>query len=323
MKFQTLQLRVSTALALGMLTAVVMAAEYPDKPIKLIVPTTAGSTPDVVARFIGGELAAVLGQPIVIDNRPGAIGTIGLNAVAKAAPDGYTLGIQTMPYIVAPSLLAKLPYDSETDLAAVAQVQRNYSILVVPATSSIHSMADIVARAKARPGQLKFASSGNATPSHLAFALLQKRVGVELQHIPYKGTPPVMLALLAGEVDVAICGLAICAQQIAAGKLRALATAAPQRMPAYPNVPTLTELGYGVEITDWLGVVAPAGTPKAIIDKLHAALAKVVAMPEIRQRLESVGMEPASAGPDAFGALIHSEILKWKTVVRDAQITVD
>ena len=146
MKLKTSLLHVSTALALGLLTAAVMAAEYPDKPIKLIVPTTAGSTPDVVARFIGAELAAVLGQPIVIDNRPGAIGTIGLNAVAKAAPDGYTLGVQTMPYIVAPSLLAKLPYDTETDLLAVAQVQRNHSLLVVPAASSIHS------------DQLKFAS---------------------------------------------------------------------------------------------------------------------------------------------------------------------
>ena len=323
MKLKTSLLHVSTALALGLLTAAVMAAEYPDKPIKLIVPTTAGSTPDVVARFIGVELAAVLGQPIVIDNRPGAIGTIGLNAVAKAAPDGYTLGVQTMPYIVAPSLLAKLPYDSETDLLAVAQVLRNYSLLVVPAASSIHSMADIVDRAKARPGQLKFASSGNATPSHLAFALLQKKVGIDLQHIPYKGTPPVMLALLASEIDMAICGLTACAQQIAVGKLRPLATAAPHRLPAYPKVPTLTELGYGVEITDWLGVVAPAGTPREIVDKLHAALAKVVAMPEIRQRLEAVGMEPASTGPEAFAALIHSEILKWKAVVRDARITVD
>lgn len=323
MKFNTLLLRVSTAFVLGLLTTAVMAGEYPDKPIKLIVPTTAGSTPDVVARFIGAELAAVLGQPIVIDNRPGAIGTIGLNAVAKAAPDGYTLGIQTMPYIVAPSLLAKLPYDSETDLLAVSQVQRNYSLLVVPAASSIHSIADIVDRAKARPGQLKFASSGNATPSHLAFALLQKKVGIELQHIPYKGTPPVMLALLAGEVDMAFCGLTACAQQIAAGMLRALATAAPHRLPAYPNVPTLTELGYGVEITDWLGVVAPAGTPREIIDKLHAALEKVVATPEMRQRLQAIGMEPASTGPDAFAVLIHSEILKWKAVVRDARITVD
>ena len=184
MKFKTLLSRVSTALALGLLTAAAMAAEYPDKPIKLIVPTTAGSSPDVVARFIAAELAAVLGQPIVIDNRPGAIGTIGLNAVAKAAPDGNTLGIQTMPCIVAPSLLAKLPYDTETDLLAVAQVQRAYALLVVPAASSIYSMADIMARAKAGPGQLKFASSGNATPSHLAFALLRKKVGIELQHIP-------------------------------------------------------------------------------------------------------------------------------------------
>ncbi len=323
MKFKTLLSRVSMALALGLITTTVMAAEYPDKPIKLIVPTTAGSSPDVVARFIAVELAAVLGQPIVIDNRPGAIGTIGLNAVAKAAPDGYTLGIQTMPYIVAPSLLARLPYDTETDLLAVAQVQRNYSLLVVPAASSIHSMADIVARAKTSPGQLKFASSGNATPSHLAFGLLQKKVGIELQHIPYKGTPPVLLALLAGEVDMAFCGLTACAQQIAARKLRGLATAAPHRLPAYPEVPTLTELGYGVEITDWLGVVAPAGTPRQIIEKLHAAVAKVVATPEMKQRLQAIGMEPASTGPDDFAALIHSEILKWKTVVRDARITVD
>jgi tripartite-type tricarboxylate transporter receptor subunit TctC len=300
------------------------AAPYPDKPIRVVVPSTSGSPPDVLARIVGEKLATALGQAVVIDNRPGAIGTIGLNAVAKAAPDGYTLGIQTMPFVVAPSLLAKMPYDTENDLLAVTQIAWAYTLLVVPAPSPIQSVAQLIAMAKAKPGVLTFASSGNATPSHLGLALLERQAGINLVHIPYKGAPASIAAVLAGDVDMAFCSLQLCSPLIMAGKVRFLATSAPRRLAAYPDLPTLVELGYpGVSVTDWLGVVVPAGTSREVIDRLHSELAKIVVSPEMKQRLEAIGMEPSGAGPEDFSVQIHTEIVKWNKLVREAHISVD
>ncbi len=300
------------------------AAPYPEKTIKLIVPSPAGTAPDAVARLLGKAMSDLLGQAVITENLPGAIGTIGLSALARAAPDGYTLGIQSMPYIVAPSLLTPMPYDTEKDLLPIAQVAWNYGLVVVPAMSPWRSMSELVAQAKAKPGALKFASSGNATPSHLAFALLQNRVGLSMLHIPYKGAGPATMALLAGDVDVAVCTVQSCGAQINAGRLRALATSAPKRLAAYPDLLTLAELGYAkVEIADWLGIVAPAGTPADVVAKLRAALTHIAAMPEFRQRLDAMGMETTSGAADSFGPLIRAELQKWKAVVRDAQITLD
>ena len=313
--------------ALGSGTAAGQAtsdAAFPQKPIRLIVPTTAGSTPDVVARFVGDKLAAALGQPVIIENRGGAIGTIGLNLVAKAAPDGYTLGVQTLPYIVAPSLLPAVPYDTARDLVPVIQIERQYAFLVVPAGFPVRTVADLVALAKAKPGALKYSSPGNATPSHLGLSLFAREAGITMLHVPYKGTVPAVTALLSGDVDLIICGVSACVPHIKSGKFRALATLAPHRLAGYPDLATMAELGYpGVEITDWLGIVAPAGTPRTAIDRLYKALAAIVALPEVKQHFEAIGMEPSGAGPDAFAALIQSDMIKWNKLVRDARITAD
>jgi len=300
------------------------AGPYPSKPIRIFVPSTPGGPPDLVARLIGDKLAGALGQPLIVENRPGIGGTIALAAVAKAAPDGYTLGIMGLPTVVAPRLTGKLPYDTEKDLAAVTLVNWTYALVAVPAASPARSVADLVALAKAKPDALKFSSGGNGTPAHLGAEMLKHQTGVSLVHIPYKGAPAAVAALVAGDVDLMIASTGPVSPQVKAGKLRVLATPAPHRIAAYPDLPTMIELGYpGVELRDWQGVVAPAGTPREVIGRLHAEIVKVLAMPEIRQRLEAMGMEPAGAGPDEFQAHIRSELQKWGKVVRDAGITAD
>ena len=210
--------------------------------------------------------------------------------MAKAPPDGYTLGILSMPFVIAPSLVAQIPYDLERDFAPIGLVVWHYSILVVPAGSPAKSVPELVALAKAKPGALKFSSGGNGTPPHLAGELFNRAAGLEIAHIPYKGAPASVAALLSGDVDMMIAATGAASVHVKSGKLRALATSSPQRIAAYPALPTFLELGYGVEIRDWHGIVAPAGTPKDLIGRLHEEIAKVTATPETRQRFEALGM---------------------------------
>ena len=299
-------------------------AQYPSKPIRIIVPTVPGAPPDVIARLVGERLADVFGRPLVIENRPGAIGTIGLSTVARATADGYTLGVLAMPYVVAPALLARVPYDTEKDLAPIILVNWNYTILAVPATSPARSVVDLIAMAKAKPGFLKFSSNGNGTPPHLAGELFRREAGISILHIPYKGSVAGLNALLSGEVDMTFGTAALVAPFVQSGKLRALATAAPQRLAQTPDIPTLVELGYpALQISDWQGIVAPAATPKALIRRLHSEIARIVGAPDFVQRLVSIGMAPAGAGPEAFSSHIHNEIARWTKLVRDAGITAD
>ena len=304
--------------------AAVEPDRYPAKPLKLIIPSPPGSPPDLVGRLIGGMLAADFGQPVVVDNRPGATGIIGLEAVAKSAPDGYTLGMVALPYVVIASLVAKMPYDIDKDLAAVALINWNYQVLAVPAASPAKSVADLVALARAKPGVLRFSSGGNGTPQHLAGELFKREARLDMQHVPYKGGPAGVLAAISGEVDMTISGVGIVSPHLKSGKLRALATAAPQRIAVYAELPTFAELGYAeVQIRDWQGLVAPAGTPQKVIERLHAQIAKATATPELKARLEALGMEAASAGPEQFAAHIRSEIQRWGKLVRDAGIKAD
>ena len=298
-------------------------ALYPVKSIRVIVPSTPGSPPDVVGRIIGEKLTAALGKPLVFDNRPGATGIIGLEALARSAADGYTLGVMAMPFVINANLMAKMPYDTEKDLAPVALVNWHYSLLVVPAASPLRSVAEIVTAAKARPGALRY-SGGNGTPPHIAGELFKQVAGVDIQRVPYKGAPATVLAVLTGDVDMTITSVGALSPHIKSGKLRALAAASPQRIAAYPELPTFVELGYpGVQVRDWLGFVAPAGTPKSVIARLHAEIAKAASMPDVKARLEALGMEPASAGPEQFAAHIRSEMQRWGRFVREAGITAD
>jgi tripartite-type tricarboxylate transporter receptor subunit TctC len=297
---------------------------YPAKPIRLIVPSTPGSPPDVVGRLIGGQLAIAVGQPVVVENKPGATGLIALQTVAGAAADGYTLGVIGMPHMVSPSLFAKMPYDTEKDLAPVVLINWNAHLFAVPAASTIRSVADLVAAAKASPGALRFSSGGNGTPAHLVGELLKRAAGVDMTHVPYKSAPAATQALLAAEVDMLVGSLGGIAPHVTSGKLRVLATPAPQRVARYPDLPTLVELGYPViQVRDWQGIVAPAGTPRDVIVRLHGEIAKIAATAEVRARLEAVGMEVAAMGPDEFAAHIRRELRRWSQLAREAGIKAD
>ncbi len=298
---------------------------YPTKPIRLIVPVSPGSPPDSLARIITEPLAAALGQPVVVENRPGGAGTIGMSAVAKAAPDGHTVGMIGLPQIVAPSLVPEMPYDTARDLAPVTQLTWTANVLVVRPSSPLKTVAEFVAMAKAKPGQLTYASAGNGTPSHLASELFKRHAGIEVQHVPYKGAPVALAALLGGQVDIAFGGVATAVPLIKSGKLRALGTASVRRLPALSDLPTIAELGFaGYQLNEWQGVVVPAGTPAEVIAKLVSEMARVVALPETQARLAHLGLYPAEKlGPDALGALIRAELPRWKQIVREAGIHVD
>ena len=309
------------AMLLGLWHTAALPQAYPAKPIRLFVSTGPGAPPDVMARLLADKLAGSLGQPVLVENRPGASGTIGMNAVAKAPPDGYTLGIFSMGYTTAPSMLAQMPYDTERDLAPVTMLARDSNLLVVPSGSSAKSVAELIAMAKAKPGFLKFASGGNSTPAHLAGELFKRETGIDIVHIPYKTPPAGAAAVLGGDVDMMFGATVAVSPHIKSGKLRVLATSTPKRLPAFPDLPTLAELGYpNVVVSNWSGIVAPAGTPKEVIERLHAEIQKVLAMPETRQRLEALGVEASPARPEEFGALMRSELQRWNKLVRDAGI---
>jgi tripartite-type tricarboxylate transporter receptor subunit TctC len=312
----------------GALTASGVSAQspaYPSKPLRLITASPPGSPPDVAARIISDRLAPALGQPVVVENRLGGRETIGVAAIARASPDGYTLGVISLPQAVVPSLLAELPYDTKRDLAPVAQLVWTPTVLVVRSDSLLRSLPDLIATAKASSGRLTFASGGNGTPPHLAGALLMMHAGLDLQHVPYTGAAAGVAAVLGGQVDMGFPGVAAVTSQVSSGKLRALASTGRVRSAALPDVPTMAELGLtGFEVINWVGVVAPAATPKEIITRVADELRKVVAQPDVRNRFASLGMEPVlDSSPEAFGALIQSELAKWARVVREAGIRAD
>ncbi len=310
-------------LAMLLVAGQAAAQPFPQKTIRLISGAPPGTPGDVVARIVAEPLGARLAQPVIVENRAGAINTIALAAVARAEADGHTLGILGMPSTVAPSLLASMPYDTLRDLAAVRQLSWVSNVLVVRAEASLGSVADLVAQAKSRPRELTYASGGNGTPAHLAAALFAQRAGIELRHVPYKGVVAGISAVLGTQVDMMVAVAPAALPQIRAGKLRALATPAPARLAALPETPTLAELGYAVDVRDWHGIVAPAATPKHIVAALDSALDEVLLRPDVKERLARVGLEPAESSADAFASHIRAEVRKWKRVVSDAGIKPD
>jgi len=315
---------------LGALLAAAQAAAqpaapaYPQKTLRVLVPGAAGSPPDALARIIGEPLAA-LGRPVLVDNRPGGIGTLALGVVAKAAPDGNTLGVIGLTQIVAPSLLPEIPYDFERDLALVTQLVWTANVLVVRPSSPIKTAADFVTLAKARPRQLTYATAGNGTPSHLAAALFMHHAGIEVQHVPFRGIPAGLAALMGEQVDVAFSGMATALPLVQSGKLRALGTAAARRLPGLPDLPTIAEAGYpGYQLTEWYGLAAPGGTPPEVVARLASEWARAVALPQTEARLAQLGLYPAEKfGPEALLELVRTEQPRWKRIVRDAGIRAE
>ena len=315
---------VAAALALLAFASPVHAADWPSKPVKIIVPFGSGGFTDVVARILQKELAPVLGQPIVIENRPGAGSTIGTDVVAKAEPDGYTLAMVSTTHVISPHLYKSMPYDAIHDFTPVMKLVEGPYVMVVNSTLPVKTLQEFIAYAKERPGQIFFASSGNGSSQHLVGALFQSMAGVKLQHVPYKGSNAAMADLLGGQVKVSFVGMPNALPNIATGKLRALAVTTKKRSPDLPDVPTMDEAGVkGYEATIWLGLLAPKNTPQAIVDKLNASIVKVLADPAARKLMRSAGVDVATSSPADFEKLLQSEYDRWGKVVKETGATVN
>ena len=311
--------------AATMVPAVATAQAYPTKPIRLVVPFPAGGSLDVVARAIGQKLTEAWGQPVVIDNRPGAGGNIGADLVAKSAPDGYTIlegALST--HAVNVSLYAKMPYDPVKDFAPITLVAVTPNVLVLNASNPVNSVPELLAYARANPGKLSFGSGSNGSAGHLAGELFKTEAGVDMVHIPYKGGAPALQALLAGDTQLMFDNLANSAAQLKAGKLKALAVTTAKRSSLIPELPTLSETGLpGFDIYTWWGFMAPAGTPKEIVAKWNAEVTRILRSPEMKAFFAQQGAEPAPDSPEQFAALIKSEIAKYAKIVKQSGAKVD
>ncbi|WP_233235368.1 tripartite tricarboxylate transporter substrate binding protein [Bordetella sp. LUAb4] len=301
------------------------AQSYPDKPIHLIVPFPPGGVADIIARPIAEKLTQSLGQPVIVENRGGATGTIGAAFVAHAAPDGYTLLLGTTNEMaMSPTLYATLPYDPTKDFAPVSIVAQFPNVLVVSPRVQAGKLADLTALAKAKPKSLTFASSGQGSTNHLTAELYQTEAGVQITHIPYKGGGPALVDLTGGHVDAMFATLPSAVTLIKAGKLHALAVTGSKRTAALPDVPTMGESGLpGVMVSTWNGVIAPAGTPPAVIDKLAQALKQATEDPGIQQKFALVGAETTYTPPQAFAGIIRDDYARWSAVIKKAGIKAD
>ena len=296
------------------------AAAYPDHPVHIIVTLTAGSPPDIVARIVAQKLGKMWGQPVIVENKPGATGAIGMADVARSKPDGYTIGLLYMTHTVLPSLIGKLRYDTR-DLAPIGQAVWAYNVLCVPANSPYNSIQDIAAAARAQPGKITFGSGGNGSPSHLIAELVRQKLGIKLTHIPYRGPSEALSGLLGRQTDMMFVTTSVAAKNIKAGRLKALAVTGSQRLESMPTVPTLAELGIkGIELREWEGFVAPAGTPTDIIALWNQSLNKVLAMSEVKKKFGELGLEPQASTPAAFKRMIDSDLKRWPLVIKAAHI---
>jgi tripartite-type tricarboxylate transporter receptor subunit TctC len=297
---------------------------YPEKPIRMVVGFPPGSAPDTVARLLGQKLAEALGKPVVIDNAAGAAGNIATERVAKAAPDGYTLGLPGQSQLVINPSLYKLAYDPVKHFAPVSQVAVSPIMLVVHNAVPAKSVKELVALAKAQPGGLTFASGGSGSLTHMPAELFKSVAGLDIRHIPYKGTNAAIPDLLAGRVTMMFSPTAIVLPLTREGKLRALAVTSSRRSAAAPELPTIAESGYpDFEVTGWIGLLAPARTPAAIVRKLHLETVKALALPDLRAKFADLGLEPIGNSPDEFAAVIKSEIPKWTKVIKESGIKPD
>lgn len=318
MKFQPSRRSALLALILPLVPLVGQAAGFPDKPLRMIVPFPAGGAADLMARLLAQHLGEQLGQQVVIDNRGGAGGVLASEMVARAPADGYTLLFATMgTHAINASLYEQLRYDPQKDFAPVALTHITPRVLVVGPSVKARSVAELVALAKARPGQISYGSAGNGSSSHLSGALFESLAGVDMVHVPYKGSAALLTDLLAGRIDTTFDSYAVYEEYIRSGRVQALAVTSRSRMGALPQVPTLAESGLaGYEVSNWLGLLAPAGTSREVIGALHAAVIRAMGDVAMRRQLIALGIEPVTSTPQEFSALIRSEIPKWARIVK-------
>jgi tripartite-type tricarboxylate transporter receptor subunit TctC len=312
-------------LALGLSSTLALAQAWPTRSISLIVPFPAGGTTDVLARALADKLSQSLGQPVVVESRPGAGATLGADYVAKAKPDGYTLLMGAVHHTIATSVYKKLPYDFQKDLTPVSTVAMVPNVLVVNAAlTPARNVTELVAFAKSAPTKLAYGSNGNGTAQHLIGTQFQASTGVELLHVPYKGSGPLTTDLLGGQVAMSFDTITPVLQHIQAGKLRALAVTTAKRSSVLPDVPTLEEAGLkGFDIGTWFGVLAPAATPKDVVARLNTEMVKIIRSPDFAQRMQAIGAEPLGGTPDQMAKQIADETTKFAKLVKDGKVVID
>lgn len=316
---------VGMTLAATCISSTAAHAAYPERPIRYIVPSTAGSGADIIARILTAELSRQMGQQFVVDNRPGASGTIGMSSIVRAAPDGYTIGFGTiLTLAINRSVLPKLPYDVDRDLMPIVQYTSQPNLLVVTPSLQVQSVQDLIRYAKENPGKLNFASGSNASSPHLSGELFKFMTSTDMVHVRYKGLVLGITDLTQGRVQLMFGTLAAVAPYVSAGKLRGLAVTSPKRTPIFPELPTVAEAGVpGFEVVAWDGAIAPAGVPKAILARLNAEMNQALASPPVREKLTGLGVEVVGGTPEQFAAHIRKETVKWAEVVKRAGVKAE
>ena len=315
---------ITAVAALAVLSFSAQADTYPSKPVRLMVPFPPGGPTDVLARIVAPRLAERLGQPVVIDNKPGASGMVGADMVARAAPDGYTLLVNASIHVINPSLYPKQPYDAIADFAAISNLADVSLVLAVNPKLPVRSVKDLVALAKSGKTPLAFASAGNGASQHLSGEAFKVAAGIDMLHVPYKGSAPALTDLIGGQVQLMFDSLPSAMPFVKAGTIRALAVTTSKRTPALPDVPTIAESGYpGFSISTWYGVWALAGTPAAIVQRLSSEIAAIVRQPEVRAQFEKLGAEPVGNSPAEFTAFTKAELAKWAGIVKTSGAKVD
>lgn len=312
---------VASLLCLSLAAAAQADSGYPARPIKLVVPASAGGEPDILARLVAHRMAADLGQPIVVDNKVGAGGLIGVASVASAKADGYTIGIVYQAVLaLSPHLIAKKLFDPLADIAPIGLISVSGNALMVPAKSSIGSYAELVARAKASPGKLSFGSWGEGSAGHISGEIMKKAAGLDIQHIPYKGSNEALMGMLGGEIDAIFGGWGLASTQLKAGTVRVLAVTSPQPSPMFPGAPTFRELGIPFGLNSWYGLVAPRDLPTPVLKRLEGALRKAVGQPEIAAKLQDMGMQAQSSSAAQLGERIRGDHETWGRKIKEVGI---
>ena len=312
------------ALTAWVATTAVYAQSYPTKSVRLIVPFAPGGGTDIIARLTAQELTQLWGQSVIVDNRGGSGGVIGTELTARAAPDGYTMMLCSLGFSYAPALYKKLPYDTEKDFTPISLVATQPFVYVVIPSLGVNSMKELIALARSKPGELRYGSGGSGGSSHLGTELLRNMTGIDMVHVPYKGTGPALTAMLAGEVHVQLIGISSVVPHMKSGRLRALAVSGPKRSSAAPEVPTVAESGVpGYAFDVWYGMLFPANVPRPIVTKVNTDLGRVLKSPAVAQRFAGVGLEPVYTTPEEFRKTIHTEIARWRKVVESAKIRVE
>jgi len=316
--------RIGLALCAALPAAGVLAQAYPSQPIKLVVPYTPGTGMDIIARTVGPKLSERLGQPVIVENKPGASGNIGAESVAKSAPDGYTLMVTANTLLIASNLYRSVPFNPLSDFAPISLAAWGTLLLAASPKTNIKSLADLIAQAKANPGKLTYSSPGVGTPHHMSMELLKDLTGVSLLHVPYKGSAGALTDLVSGVIDVGFVPIHVAMPFVQGGRLTALAVGSAKRQPNAPGIPTLQELGVkGADVDMWYAFMAPKGTPAPVVSKLDSELRAILSLPEIKSNFEKQGMDAASSSPEELNALMRRDYARWAAVIKKNNITAD